>query len=60
MADAWERDPHPWEADPYDDIFDGWSSDYTPEIAEDYCDYCEREGHTFRTCPRRDDDDTEF
>lgn len=21
-----------------------------------YCDYCEREGHTFRTCPERDDD----
>lgn len=20
-----------------------------------YCDYCEVEGHTFRTCPRRDD-----
>lgn len=20
-----------------------------------YCDYCEREGHTFRTCPARDD-----
>jgi hypothetical protein len=22
----------------------------------DYCDYCEREGHTFRSCPARDDD----
>lgn len=21
----------------------------------DYCDYCEREGHSFRTCPARDD-----
>ena len=20
-----------------------------------YCDYCEVEGHTFQTCPRRDD-----
>lgn len=23
---------------------------------EGYCDYCEVEGHTFRTCPARDDD----
>ncbi len=22
-----------------------------------YCDYCETEGHTFRSCPKRDDDD---
>lgn len=22
----------------------------------DYCDYCERKGHTFRSCPARDDD----
>lgn len=21
-----------------------------------YCDYCETEGHTFRSCPRRDDE----
>lgn len=21
----------------------------------DYCDYCEREGHTFQCCPTRDD-----
>jgi hypothetical protein len=21
-----------------------------------YCDYCETVGHTFRSCPRRDDD----
>lgn len=26
------------------------------ENGEDYCDLCEREGHTFRTCQRRDDD----
>lgn len=26
------------------------------EYDEDYCDYCEREGHTFRTCPARDDE----
>lgn len=24
-------------------------------IVEEYCDYCEEEGHTFRSCPRRDD-----
>ena len=23
---------------------------------EPYCDYCERDGHTFASCPRRDDD----
>lgn len=22
-----------------------------------YCDYCEREGHAFNSCPRRDDDE---
>jgi hypothetical protein len=22
-----------------------------------YCDYCEREGHAFRSCPKRDDDE---
>jgi hypothetical protein len=22
----------------------------------EYCDYCEVEGHTFRACPRRDDE----
>ncbi len=25
------------------------------EYPVEYCDYCEQEGHTFRTCPRRDD-----
>jgi len=24
-----------------------------------YCDYCDEEGHTFRSCPRRDDLDVE-
>jgi hypothetical protein len=24
--------------------------------SEGYCDLCEVEGHTFRTCPRRDDE----
>lgn len=30
----------------------------TDEIlhGEVYCDLCEREGHTFRSCPQRDDD----
>ena len=27
------------------------------EIADLYCDYCEREGHTFRSCLKRDDDE---
>lgn len=26
------------------------------EAMEGYCDLCEVTGHTFRTCPRRDDD----
>lgn len=25
------------------------------EMPELYCDYCEMEGHGFRTCPARDD-----
>lgn len=25
-------------------------------VPEPYCDYCEKEGHTFATCPARDDD----
>lgn len=24
-------------------------------IVEDYCDFCEHEGHTFSSCPQRDD-----
>ena len=24
-------------------------------LPEEYCDYCEDEGHTFRNCPARDD-----
>lgn len=35
MTDAWDRDPHPWEADPWDDMFDGWSSDYADENEDD-------------------------
>ena len=30
--------------------------DETPYVSEGYCDYCEREGHTFSTCPKRDDE----
>lgn len=26
------------------------------ERVEAYCDFCESEGHTFRSCPRRDDE----
>ena len=29
-------------------------SDEQP-YTEEYCNYCDSEGHTFRTCPRRDD-----
>lgn len=25
-----------------------------------YCNYCETEGHTFRSCPRRDDDQESY
>jgi CLIP1 zinc knuckle len=25
-------------------------------LAEPYCDYCERYGHTFSSCPKRDDE----
>lgn len=25
-----------------------------------YCDYCEQEGHTFRSCPKRDDYGPEY
>ena len=28
------------------------------ETLEGYCDYCEVAGHTFRTCPRRDDNES--
>lgn len=27
-------------------------------VEEEYCDLCEQEGHTFRTCPQRDDEDS--
>lgn len=47
----------------YDDLLD--SDDYLTDAEraeqefyaqiEGYCDYCETEGHTFRTCHRRDD-----
>lgn len=26
------------------------------ELIEGYCDYCEETGHTFRSCPARDDE----
>lgn len=29
-------------------------------IPEPYCDYCENDGHTFRSCPMRDDDPESF
>lgn len=27
---------------------------------DEYCDYCEREGHTFSSCPARDDHDGHY
>lgn len=30
------------------------------DIFEIYCDYCEQDGHTFRSCPRRDDDVSDY
>lgn len=40
--------------DDYDDTPDPY--DRFLEAIEGYCDYCEKTGHTFRSCPRRDDD----
>lgn len=28
---------------------------YRPDL-DGYCDYCEKEGHSFSSCPARDDD----
>jgi len=40
-----------------DELYDDdVTSGPTREHVEDYCDYCERDGHTFRSCPKRDDD----
>jgi hypothetical protein len=36
--------------DDRENAYDAWM-----QLMEGYCDYCEEEGHTFRTCPRRDD-----
>jgi hypothetical protein len=59
-AECAEHDAtYPESPDPYDDA--DWRDDYTDddhERVEDYCDYCEREGHTYRSCPRRDDGDS--
>jgi len=43
--------------DDRDGDHDGFGSHWDDRISaiEGYCDYCEREGHTFRSCPRRDD-----
>lgn len=47
MAEELERN-----ADAIADLLD----DEEHVRAEPYCDYCEREGHTFTSCPRRDDE----
>jgi hypothetical protein len=43
-----------------EDVFDDYLWDREDaeahEVREDYCDLCEREGHTFSSCPRRDDE----
>jgi len=31
-------------------------SDHEHVVEEPYCDYCERSGHSFRSCPARDDE----
>ncbi len=57
-----ERTLVQWQIDcaPDDEVLD-WRYEYMAEPdevlapPEDYCDYCERSGHTFRSCPRRDD-----
>jgi len=37
-----------------DPAYEAWCDEQYD--SEPYCDYCERDGHTFRTCPERDDD----
>lgn len=32
------------------------AEEYASEMYEPYCDFCEETGHTFRTCPQRDDE----
>lgn len=39
----------------FNDQLDQLIEDTIEERHELYCDLCEVEGHTFRTCPRRDD-----
>jgi hypothetical protein len=37
-------------------IYDPIEELYRSEL---YCDFCEREGHTFNQCPKRDDESEE-
>lgn len=39
------------------DLDDDLDYDFINHVTwpEDYCDWCETDGHTFRSCPRRDD-----
>lgn len=56
---SWKELPVFYAGDEYapDEITSG-PYDHDPML-DQYCDYCEEEGHTFRTCPQRDDYDTE-
>ena len=58
-----DRDRFSDEYDPEPDYGRPTRAEAEADMADDnfelYCDYCERTGHTFRTCPARDDEPQE-
>lgn len=56
MDEVDEPDPVvDWESDVYDAMRD--PRGFEQLVVESYCELCEQEGHTARTCPTRDDSD---
>jgi len=54
----------PTERSEFDDSFEAaeWRELEDEEayaVSELYCDYCEQDGHTFASCPRRDDSEVQ-